>query len=119
MVDAPAYPESDERAAEDALQLLDRAQGASGGIGSGVADKQNRMTRIAHHVLRKVMGGGVFAEHAGGDYEELAIHFQFPEIALLQHLQIKRLMEIEIRPSIGRTRRDQGAVSQVELKPSS
>ena len=23
-------------------------------------------------------------EHAGGDHEELAIHFQFPKIALLQ-----------------------------------
>ena len=84
-----------------------RAEGASGCVRRGIADKQNGMTFFGHHVLREVMRGGVLAKHAGGDHEELAIHFQFAKIALLQHLQIQRLMEIEIRPSIGRARRDQ------------
>ena len=61
----------------------------TGSVGVGVSDEEDGLFFVADHARGQVVGGGVFAHHAGGDDKEPAAgQLHLLGLAVFQHDEI-------------------------------
>src|ERR1044071_10082912 len=70
---------------------------APGGVGVCVTDKEDGLALVPDHARGEVMGGGVFAHHAGGDDEDAAAReAHFLGLAGFEHGEVEGLGELAV-----------------------
>ena len=75
-----------------------RLEPAAGRVRVGVADEKNRLAFVADHAGGKVMRGGVFAHHPGGEHKDSAAgQLHGFKLRLVEHDQVKGFGEAKIR----------------------
>src|SRR5207247_10310020 len=70
---------------------------SAGRVGVGVTDEENRLALVAGHAGGEVVGGGVFAHHAGGDDKDASAGK--PHLINLpgfENDQVERLSQLEV-----------------------
>ncbi len=84
-------------AEEEALAGLGGFEPAAGGIGVGVADEEDGLAFVFDHAEGEVMGGGVFAHHAGGEDEDAAAgETELFGLAFLEDDEVKGFVELQL-----------------------